>query len=220
MINLLNQEKNMDLLEDFVNIFTDIYLSEGIDCGVSRQELNHLFYLSNNISNLFGLQFIASHYGLISEQLNRILDSKRISFDIKYPYEEDSDQFWHALTNSYRNVMKNINIVKHINTLRAIIEGFCSPFGLKLLATTIYFCKEKNEVNASSLEKLEYLINKNFPQKNKFTCHHIDKALYNLKPILSITNKPKHTFRSTLLPNLNISIPPPSGASPIQKNTT
>ena len=220
MVDSIGQVKNTDLLEDCVNIFADLYLSDGIDFQVSRQELNHLFYLSSAISNLFDLKFTASNYGLISEQLNKFLDSKRISFDIKYPYEEDTDQFWYSITSSYRRIMKHANVVNNINTLGPVIEGFCSPFGLKLLATTLYFYKEANEIHASKTEKLEYLINKNFPQQNKFTCYHIDKALSNLEPILYITNKPQHTFRSTLLPALNISIPPPSGAEPIPNNNT
>lgn len=217
MTNNYSQEEKSNLLKCCVYILSDIYLSDGIDFSVNRQELNHMFYLSEYISNIFSLKFHKSNYGFISDDLNIFLDNRKFCFEIRYPYAEDSDEFWFALNLSYRTIMKRPDITKHINTLEKVIEGFCSPFGLKLLASTLHFARIEPEINEATIEKLENLINKNFPQKSKFTQYHISKALLNLEPILFIDSKNDvlNAPKSSLLGDINISIPMPSGAKPL-----
>lgn len=178
-----SQEEKMELLENCIYILSDIYLSNGREISVSRQELSHMFFLSDRLSNIFSLTFRQSSHGFLSEELNNFLDREKFVFDLRYPIEGENDQFWFVLSKSFRKIMKRPKITQHINAISTIIEGFCSPFGLKLLAATLHFSKSIS--NSKEIEKLEYLINNNFPQQNKFTKHHIEKALLNLEPILS-----------------------------------
>jgi O-acetyl-ADP-ribose deacetylase (regulator of RNase III) len=160
----------------------EAYLRPGYRLTLS--EIQKLAYFLQTAGEPLRLEFVKHRYGPYAEKLNHVL--QRIEGHYIRGYGDRSGHAGITLLPKATDIAEEYlwndpDVVKRLDKVHRLIEGFESPYGLELLASVHWVAKENPEI-ASDLSKITDRVYAWSKRKQQlFKTRHIDKAWHRLQ---------------------------------------
>ena len=161
----------------------NIYLEGLLDPYITLLEIHKLMYFLQEAGYNLKLNFKKGYYGPYAENLRHVLNKIEGHFIKGYSGDDKPYNTIEltpiALKTAEKTLLKNIDLQKTLSKVVKLVEGFESPTGLELLATTHWVIKHEN-VNPTVKSVSEAFSHWNY-RKKKITDRQIKLAIDTLK---------------------------------------
>lgn len=159
------------------------YLQGLLDPEVTLLEVHKLMYFMQEAGQPLRLNYTKGHYGPFATNLSHVLHAIEGHFVAGYADGGDAPSkrleiVYGAEAEAGRTLSQDTEVMKRIERVGKLVEGFETPFGLELLATVHWLVREEGAIDTD--QQLAALQNWN-EGKQKFKRHHVDVAIYRLK---------------------------------------
>ncbi|GAB6161934.1 macro domain-containing protein [Desulfothermus naphthae] len=161
----------------------NIYLEGLLDPYITLLEIHKLMYFLQEAGYNLKLKFQKGYYGPYAENLRHVLNKIEGHFIKGYSGDENPYNTIEltpmALEMAEKILVKNVDLQKKLSKVVNLVEGFESPFGLELLATTHWVIVHEN-VNPT-VESVSKAFSQWNYRKKKFTDRQIKLAIDTLR---------------------------------------
>lgn len=157
----------------------DRYLNGLLDPFVTLLEVHKLMYFLQEAGEPLRLNYVKGNYGPYAENLRHVLLAVEGHLTVGYQDGGDAPSKQIALVpaaleDSTRFLADQTETLKRIDRVAELVEGFETPLGLELLATTHWAMRREG---ALDLDSVTEVVHRWSPRKKQFTPHQISVAM-------------------------------------------
>jgi O-acetyl-ADP-ribose deacetylase (regulator of RNase III) len=152
---------------------------KGPGYNLSMLEIQKLAYFLNVFGEKTELKFAKQQYGPYSEQLNFVLQRLEGHYIRGYGDRTKEAQIHlqpNAVKEAERYLLEDAQAAANLDKISMLINGFETPYGMELLATVHWVCKENPLLCKAPEEVINLVHSWNSRKKKLFSAEHISIA--------------------------------------------